>query len=56
MSMFDQITSGQLKTTVEHISFVMIFLATSLPFWTREFMCTEMQNFVEKFQAAMGTT
>ena len=49
MSMFDLITTGKLKVTVEHISFVMIFLATSLPFWTREFMCTNMYTFVEKF-------
>ena len=56
MALFDSIATGQLKTTVEHISFVMIFLATSMPFWTREFMCTHMMKFVDKFQAAMGTT
>lgn len=35
-----QIKNGDLKVSVEHLGLVMVFLARTLPFWTREFMCT----------------
>lgn len=40
--LFDQIKEGLYKISVEHISLIVTFLANTMPFWTREFMCTEI--------------
>lgn len=50
-----KIETGELKTSIEHISYVVVFLARTLPFWTREFMCTNMNKMVDRFLAAVGT-
>lgn len=55
LQIFEQIATGRFKTSVEHVNFLIAFLATSMPFWSREFMCTHIETFVEKFQAVMGT-
>ena len=40
-----QIKNGDLKVSVEHLGLVMVFLARTMPFWTREFMCTQIEMF-----------
>ena len=32
---FSKIASGEFKTSVEHVSYVLIFLVRTMPFWTR---------------------
>ena len=50
-----QIKNGELKVSVEHLGLVMVFLARTLPFWTREFMCTQIEMFNQAFVTAIGT-
>ena len=34
---------------------MMVFLARTMPFWHREFLCTQLSVFSDKFLAAMAT-
>ena len=52
---FLKIARGDLKTSVEHVSYVMVLCARMMPFWTREFMCTYITSLNESFLAAMGS-
>ena len=51
LTFFDRISSGQLKGSVEHVTLVVYYLAATVPFWAREFMCTMMPTFNEKLLA-----
>jgi len=55
LSFFEKIKQGEFKANVEHLCYVLVFLARTLPFWTREFMCTKMNFFNEAFLGAIST-
>lgn len=55
LNLFESIRQGHLKTSVEHIGHIIVFLARTLPLWTREFMCTQQAKFVEAILGAVGT-
>jgi hypothetical protein len=52
---FANIASGKVSSTIEHLGHIMVFLSRTMPFWHREFLCTQMDTFTEMFLGVLGT-
>ena len=52
---FASIAAGKISSTIEHIAHIVVFLSRTMPFWHREFLCTQMESFIDTFLGVLGT-